>query len=252
MNPSTFNLSGKICLVTGAGRGIGRAIALAFAESGAMVYANARIEGCLDEWCGETNAGLPGGIVPIYFDVTDQRGAGDALARIRKQQGRLDVLVNNAAIPASANLGMISWEKARQVMEVNVIAVIHLLQLGGRLMVRGKSGSIINLSSTVGLEGNPGQCLYAASKGAVIALTKSAAKEWAPHGIRVNSVAPGLTRTDMLRESTPELLAERVSRIRMGRIAEPHEIADVCCFLASDASAYVTGQVIAVDGSPML
>lgn len=252
MSLAPQSLYGKVCLVTGARRGIGRAIVERFADAGAIVYANARQPGCIDEWCAAQTARVDGEIVPTYCDVTNFSAVSETLQRIRKERSRLDVLVNNAAIPANDRLGMISLEKAKEVMEVNVIAVIHLLQMAGRLMLRQKEGSIINLSSGVGLEGSAGQALYAASKGAVIALTKSAAKEWAASGVRVNSVAPGLTRTEMIDQVKPEHLAERFEGIRMGRLAEPSEIAEACYFLASDGARYITGQVLSVDGSARL
>jgi 3-oxoacyl-[acyl-carrier protein] reductase len=248
----TLQLQGKICLVTGAGRGIGRSIARRFAEEGAIVYANVRKEGVIESWSAELPESVRTRIIPIYFNLTDRDALKQAVLRIKKEQGRIDVLVNNAGIAYNERIGMIAYDRVAAMFEVNVFAVIELIQLVSRLMTRQCSGSIINISSMVGVHGDKGQSAYAASKGAMIALTKSAAKELAPSQIRVNSVAPGLTETEMYHETDEKFLAERLAHIGMKRLAQPDDIANACVFLASDQSVYITGQVLGVDGSAIL
>lgn len=233
-------LIGKVALVTGAGRGIGSAIAQKLASQGAAVYA-------LDMPGREFDADCLACATPLCADVTDSDAARETLMRIKKEQGRLDVLVNNAAIISYEPLAMVSKEQMRRMFEVNVFAVIEWMQYASRLMLRQKSGSIINMASIVGAKGASGQLLYSAAKGAVISATLSAAKELAPQGIRVNALAPGMVATERF---TAELtrFPERANAIGMGRLAQPEEIADACAFLAGDGSAYITGQVIGLDG----
>lgn len=245
-------LSGKICLITGASRGIGKSIAEAYAQNGALVYANALESDRIDEWAIEVSSRSRTLVQPIYFDITDGIASKNAIMQIKKEQAKLDVLVNNAGLGYNERIGMISIDKMREIFEVNVFALTNLLQFATRVMGKQQNGSIINISSTVGIKGNPGQLAYAASKGAVIALTKSAAKELANQKIRVNSIAPGLVDTEMFRLVESKNMEERISRIGMGRLAKPEEIANACVFLASDLSEYITGQVIAVDGSAIL
>jgi 3-oxoacyl-[acyl-carrier protein] reductase len=245
-------LHGKICIITGSGRGIGRAIAERFSHEGAIVYANALESEQIDAWASDISQKDNTSVIPLYFDITDANAAKNAILKVKKEQGRIDVLVNNAGLGYNELIGMISIDKMREIFEVNVYALTNLLQLSARIMSRQQSGSIINISSTVGMKGNPGQLAYAASKGAVIAITKSAAKELASQKIRVNSIAPGLVDTEMFRLAESKNMEERISKIGMGRLAEPNEIAHLCVFLASDYSEYLTGQIIAVDGSALL
>ncbi len=252
MKTNSGLLNNKVCLITGASRGIGKAIAERYVAEGATVYANARREGSVDDWAHKIEKGYNGEVFPLYFDITDAQASKRAIMRIRNEQRRLDVLVNNAAVEVDELIGMISHDNMERMFEVNVFAMIGLIQLVARLMIRQSAGSIINISSIVGQKGNRGQLVYSATKGAVIALTKSAAKELAFKGIRVNSVAPGLTDTDMMKSKKNGQIEERISRIGMGRVAKPVEIADACVFLASDLSQYVSGQILGVDGCSVL
>jgi 3-oxoacyl-[acyl-carrier protein] reductase len=242
-------LEGKICLVTGANRGIGNAIAERYAEEGAVVFANARKEGSLDAWAKQCSEKYNTSVLPLYFDITDAAASKAAILKIKSDFGSIDVLVNNAGMVTYELLPMIDFEKLRAMFEVNVIAMIQLVQLASRIMSRQKSGSIINMSSIVGTQGVKGQLGYSATKGAVISLTKSAAKELIEHNIRVNAIAPGMVGTDRFNQVFEEKFKDKIANIGIGRLAEPNEIANVCVFLASDLSTYVTGQVIGVDGS---
>ncbi len=235
-------LENKICIVTGAAQGIGRAIAEQMAADGAVVYA-------CDINVGESYTSDR--IKPTQLDVTDAAACKLVLMDVFKQEGQIDCLVNNAGVVHNKKLGMITRAELEQMMSVNVIAVIELVQLVSRLMGRKKKGSIINISSVTAVLGSAGQVAYSATKGAVISLTKSAAKELAPQGIRVNAVAPGIVQTerfDELYQATGDKIEERIQRIALGRLGTPEDVAHACSFLASDRSSYISGQVLGVDG----
>ena len=245
-------LEGKIALITGTNRGIGREIMEKFACSGAVVYANARKTGSLDAIAKDVAEKYATQVSPLYFDVTDAIAIRSAFIHIQKEHNRLDVLVNNAGVMNDALIGMVSNELMTKMFSVNVFAVINLIQYAVKFMSRQKSGSIINITSIVGVTGNPGQIAYSASKGAVISLTKTAAKELAPLGIRVNAIAPGLIDTDMFRSIGEERVRSNVAKIRMGRLGKPEDVANCALYLASELSPYVTGQIIGVDGAVMM
>lgn len=244
-----MQLSGSVCLVTGCSRGIGKATVERFCQEGATVYAHMRTRDEAEKLKVFFEDGFSGIVHPVYFDVVDCASMRQCISDIKKAEGKLDVVVNNAGVMQDAPIGMISDEMMEHTFRVNVFAVMHLIQYASKLMRRQKSGSIINIASIMGAVGNKNQMLYSASKGAVISLTKSAAKELAPCGIRVNAIAPGVVDTDLFRQIGLEKSSEFVAKIGMGRAGSPREIADLCVFLASDSSAYVTGQVIGIDGS---
>ena len=245
-------LDGKVCLVTGASRGIGAATGKRVAREGAVVDANARTPKNLDDLCIELSEKYNTTVKALYFDVRDEAAAKKAVLQIRKETGRLDILVNNAGVMKDALIGMISKDLMQEMFDINVFGVMNLLQLASKIMMFQKSGSIINLSSIVGLEGIPGKLVYSAAKGAVAAMTKTAAKELASQGIRVNAVAPGMIDTDMLKSVGDEKMKEQLANIRMGRLGTPEEVADAILFLASDLSGYITGEILGVNGSAMV
>jgi 3-oxoacyl-[acyl-carrier protein] reductase len=240
-------LKGKVALVTGASRGIGRAIAQLFAANGASVV----IGGRSDEIhaAGSAIKAAGGTVHIIQGDLREEAHQKRLISDARLAFGGLDILVNNAGVLYQAVLGMVEMAKVRDMFEVNVHALINLTQYAARLMAVKKAGSIINLTSIAGtqaIEGMPG---YSAAKAAVIGFTLSAAKELAPKGIRVNGIAPGFIDTDMTRAMPPDLHRRRVEGIRMGRIGTGEDIAKAALFFASDLSSYVTGQILGVDGS---
>lgn len=246
-------LEGKVCIVTGGSRGIGKAISRVFAENGAIVYAVATRSGAIEAWSDEFNPTVRGEVRALYFDISDEKAARDAVTRVKRECGRIDALVNNAGVEFNELIGMISRENMEKMFSVNVYGTITMLQLVSRVMGRQESGgSIVNIASLTALRGNRGQLVYSATKGAVVSLTKSAAKELAEKKIRVNAVAPGLTNTDMMKQADPEKLQSRIDNICMGRLAEPEDIAKACMFLVSDLSVYISGQVLAVDGCTIM
>lgn len=245
-------LKDKVCLVTGSTKGIGRAIVERFAKESAIIYANGRNQDELEKLTEDMQASYGINVIPMCFDITESELTKKAIMRIKKDQGKIDVLVNNAGIMSDAVIGMVSKPMMEKIFAVNVFAGMELLQLAARIMKKQNSGSIINMASIVGIYGNKGQLVYSASKGAVIAMTKTAAKELAADNIRVNAIAPGMIDTDMFRSIGEEHMKERIDLIGMNRIGKPSDVADTCVYLASDLSSYVTGQIIGVDGSAIV
>ncbi|MCR5601018.1 MAG: SDR family oxidoreductase [Ruminococcus sp.] len=244
-------LQDKICIVTGSARGIGKAIAELFASEGGEVIVNDKMTGAADEWIGASEYSER--LHPYYFDITDPESVRQNVLDIKKTFGHIDVLVNNAGVEFNELIGMISRDNMDKMFRVNVYGTIEMIQAVSRVMSRNENGgSIINISSMVGIRGNAGQLVYSATKGAVIALTKSAAKELAAKKIRVNSIAPGLTQTEMMEQADLEKLQGRINNICMKRIANPKDIAGGCLLLASDYSSYISGQVLPVDGCTIM
>lgn len=241
-------LENKIAIVTGAGAGIGQAVVKLFAREGAVVYA-LDIKGL--NWISEegfdTNQ-----IIPIELDICDFAAVKEVVMTAKKTYGHIDVLANIAGLISYEMMPMIDYEKFRKMLDVNVVALIHLMSLVSRIMTRQQNGSIINMASMVGVKGAKGQLSYSATKGAVIAATKSAAKELAESHIRVNAIAPGMVGSERFKAVLEEKFAQKINDIPFGRLAEPEEIANLCLFLASDQSAYMTGQVIGVDGGAII
>lgn len=244
-------LENKIALITGAGRGIGRAIAERFASDGAVVYINDLTLGDMESWAAECASRNDTKVVPICFDVTDSSALKAGLMSVYKAEGRIDCVVNNAAIISNRKLGMIAKSDMERMFSVNVLAVIDMIQTASRLMARSGGGCFVNIASITGVVGSPGQVAYSATKGAVISLTKSAAKELAPQHIRVNAVAPGIVRTERFDElylSDGNKIDSRIEKIALGRLGTPEDVADACSFLASDRASYISGQILGVDG----
>lgn len=245
-------LKGKIALITGSSRGIGRATAKLFASHGADIILNGRTPGSLDTIKQELAESYGIHIHALYFDVADPEQVKEGFKSLFKITKRLDILVNNAGILDDALIGMVTQKQVERVFGINAYGILYTSQYAARLMARNNSGSIINLSSIIGTCGNEGQAVYGGSKAAVIGITKSLAKELAPANIRVNAVAPGFIDTDMTRELPENTYQERIESIKMGRIGTPEDVAKVVLMLASDLSAYVTGQVIGVDGGMLI
>jgi 3-oxoacyl-[acyl-carrier protein] reductase len=241
-----MRLQGKTALITGASRGIGAALARKFTEEGARVVLSARTSGVAD--LAEELRAAGHAAEAIQGDVSDDSHVRALLQVCRAKFGGLDALVNNAGVLLSGKLGMMRVEDARRMFEINVIAMINLTQYATRVFSRGKGGAVINLTSIAGTQGIDGISAYSASKAAVIGFTKAAAKELAGQNIRVNAIAPGFIDTDMARQVSPEWFQKRVESIRLGRIGQPQDIANCAAFLASDEAAYITGQILGVDG----
>ncbi len=241
-------LTGKTALITGAARGIGKQIALVYAREGANI-AFTDLE--LNEQAQATRDEIAALGVKVQFyasDAADFEAAHKVVEQVIADFGRLDILVNNAGITRDTLLMRMTEEQWDQVIQVNLKSAFNFTHAVTPVMMRQRSGSIISLSSVVGINGNAGQANYAASKAGIIALTKSVAKELGSRGVRANAIAPGFILTDMTKALSEETLKQFVSLIPMKRGGEPEEVAKVALFLASDLSSYVSGQVIQVNG----
>ena len=240
-------LDGKVALVTGASRGIGRAIAKEFASQGAKVALCARSVDALQAVADEI-AAAGGCAQPFALDVSSADGVRAVVEAVTEHFGRLDILINNAGITRDGLIARMKDDAWEEVLNTNLRGAFYLPRAAAKIMMRQRCGKIVNISSVVGLTGNPGQANYAASKAGLIGMTRSVAKELGSRNIQVNAIAPGFIVTDMT-DSLPEALkAKLLEQIPLGRLGQPEEIAKAALFLASDWSDYVTGQVLAVCG----
>ncbi|MBQ9296348.1 MAG: 3-oxoacyl-[Paludibacteraceae bacterium] len=242
-------LEGKTALITGAARGIGKQIALAFAKEGCNIaYTDLEINDQAEATTAEI-AALGVQVRAYASNAADFDAAHQVVEQVIADFGRIDILVNNAGITRDTLLMRMTEQQWDQVIQVNLKSAFNFTHAVTPSMMRQRSGSIISLSSVVGINGNAGQANYAASKAGIIALTKSVAKELGSRGIRANAIAPGFIITDMTKALSEETLKQFVSMIPMRRGGEPEEVAKVALFLACDLSSYVSGQVIQVNGA---
>jgi len=241
-------LNGKKAIVTGASRGIGRAIAISLAESGADVLVNYTNDTeAAEKVCNDIEK-LGRQAIAHRANVADSEQASSMIQLAVKQLGRVDILVNNAGITRDNLVAVLRDEDWDSVLSINLKGAFNCVRAVTRPMLKAKWGRIINISSIIAYTGNVGQANYAASKGGLIAFTKSVAQELGSRKITVNAIAPGYIETDMT-QSLPEAFREKIlSRISLGRLGRPEEIGSVAVFLASDAASYITGQTVIVDG----
>ena len=248
-NPSRIstNLTDKVALVTGAARGLGRAIAQTLSNAGAKIA-------CIDvnaETLADTVAAIraAGGTAePIACDVTQSEQVGDAVDRVIALWGKLDILVNNAGITRDNVIVRMKDDQWDAVLNINLRGTFLFTRAAARPMMKARQGRIINVASVSGLMGNPGQVNYSASKAGVIGLTRTVAKELAGRNVTVNAVAPGFIATDMTAKLGEEILTQVRKEIPLGRLGEPQDVADAVLFLASDAASFITGHVLTIDG----
>ena len=249
MNNDGISKRAGTAIITGANRGIGRAMVEAFAAAGYDVFAcarteNAEFESFLNDLASSTGTEL----IPVYFDLMNEDEIKKGIKTIISYKKPVDVLINNAGIAYGALMTMTSTDKMREVYQVNVFAPVLIMQLVSRVMMRQKSGCIINMCSVGGIETSPGYLAYGSSKASLIWITKSVAKELGQYNIRVNGIAPGLVDTEMGNYKSDEELQKVLNRMSIPRMGKAEEIAKAALYIASDDAAYMTGQIMILDG----
>jgi 3-oxoacyl-[acyl-carrier protein] reductase len=247
-----MKLENQVAVVTGAGRGIGHAIALRLAQEGARVASVSRTQANAQKTADEINALRADAAKAYAVDVADHTAVQTASEQILKDFGRVDILVNNAGVTRDGLSMRMSMEDWDTVMNTNLKGAFSFSQAVMRSMIKQRSGRIINISSVSGLMGNPGQANYAASKAGLIGLTKTLARELASRGITVNAVAPGFIVTDMTEGLSEEVKKNLMAKIPLTRLGQPEDIAAAVAFLASPEANYITGQVLTVDGGMVM
>lgn len=242
-------LQDKVAVVTGANRGIGKCITETFAENGASIIACMRvISPETDDWMKNLESKFNISINPVMVDLSNEKSVKGSIKEIMSISKRIDILVNNAGIASGALFQMTPISELRKIFEINFFSQIALSQGIAKIMVRNKSGSIINLSSTAAFIADPGTLAYGSSKSAFSRATQSMANELGSYNIRVNAIAPSVTKTDMFEQMSLEAREKLINASALKRAAEPKDIANVALFLASELSSFVTGQVIRADG----
>ena len=243
-------IEGKTAIVTGASRGIGKAIAISLAKEGAEVIINySSSPENANKVVSEINE-FGGKAYPLQADISNENSVNELIKKVLEKNNKIDVLVNNAGITKDGLLMRMKTDDWQKVLDLNLSGVFYCTRAVSRQMLKQKSGRIINITSVVGLMGNPGQANYSAAKAGVVGLTQSSAKEFASRGITVNAVAPGFISTDMTKDLNSEAI---LSAIPLGRFGAPEDVAGAVRFLAADPSAaYITGQTIQVDGGMVM
>jgi 3-oxoacyl-[acyl-carrier protein] reductase len=246
-----MRLEGKVALVTGGARGIGQAIAMTFAREGAdIVVADVNLE--IAQKTASEIEGLGRKAMALAMDVTNYTVVEEGVNKILDKMGKVDILVNNAGITKDNLLLRMSLADWDAVINVNLKGTFNCIKAVSRPMIKQRSGRIISIASIIGLMGNPGQANYAASKAGIIALTKTVAKELASRNINANAVAPGFIQTEMTAKLPEEIKKKMLEAIPLGKLGTPEDVANVCLFLASQESSYITGQVITIDGGMVM
>lgn len=238
----------KVALVTGASRGIGRAIAVKLAESGYDVAVNYNSNEEEARKVADRITALGRRAITVKANAADRADVNAMFRTVVKELGRIDVLVNNAGVVDDAFLLMLSPDSLDKSFNINVKGYFYCAQAATLKMFKAKKGVIINISSVSSLMALPGQSVYAATKGAINSMTATLARELAPYGIRVNAIAPGFIATDMVADLPEDKMKEYLTQIPLGRLGRPEEVADLAAFLASDEASYITGQTLVIDG----
>ena len=243
-----MKLEGKVALITGASRGIGRATALKFAAEGAKVAINFAGNTQKAEEVKNLIESNGGEALLVQGDVSDFAKVGEIVEKVVETWGKIDILVNNAGITRDTLLLKMSESDFDEVIATNLKGVFNCTKAVTKLMMKQRSGRIVNMSSVVGIMGNAGQANYSAAKAGIIGFTKSVAKELASRGVTVNAIAPGFIGTDMTDAIPEKIKSDMISKIPLGKIGEPEDVANAALFFVSEEAKYITGQIICVDG----